>query len=100
MQKLAVLENGTCEVMENEIKINWSFIQSCDKLIGELAYQDMLNHRNKLSKAKQKNYKGGYSLSANTEYLLKTKKDYVSGIINEESAKAIFLRQKLCGNAL
>lgn len=100
MQKLTVLENGTCEVVETEVKINWVFVQSCDKLIGELAYADMLAHRNKLSKAKQRNYKGGYSLSANTEYMLETKKAYTAGEIDEEEAKAIFLRQKLCGNVL
>ena len=51
-------------------------------------------------KSKQKNYKGGYSLSANTKYLLETKKAYQLGSIAEEDAKSIFLRQKLCGNVL
>ena len=81
-------------------KTNELFIQSCNKLIGELSYIDMLTHRKTLSKAKQKNYKGGYSLSMNTKYLLETKKAYQEGTMSEEEAKAIFLRQKLCGNAV
>jgi len=81
-------------------KINQLFIESCDKLIGELAYTDMVNHKKTLSKAKQRNYQGGYSLSANTQYLLETKKAYIAGTMSEEESKAIFLRQKLCGNVL
>jgi len=84
--------------MENNI--NYLFLESCDKVISKLAYTDMQNHRKTLSKAKQKNYQGGYSLSANTQYLLETKKEYIAGKIDEEEAKAIFLRQKLCGNVL
>ena len=36
--------------------INESFIKSCDKLIGELAFIDMVNHKKTLSKAKQRNW--------------------------------------------
>ena len=84
----------------DENNINWLFIESCDKVIGELSYQDMVSHKSKLSKAKQQNYKGGYSLSENTHYLVDTRNDYLKGKITEEEAKAIFLRQKLCGNIL
>jgi plasmid maintenance system killer protein len=80
--------------------INKSFIEMCDRVIGELSYQDMMQHKSKLSKAKQRNYKGGYSLSQNTQYLLETKIDYINGKITEEEAKAIFLRQNVCGNVL
>jgi len=85
--------------MENN-NINWNFIKSCDKVIGELSFADMMSHKQKLSKAKQRNYKGGYSLSANTEYLIEVKNDYMNGKITEEYAKGMFLKQKLCGNAV
>ena len=78
--------------------INWSFVESMDKVIGKLAFADMLA-------AQPKNRKIGskikpYSLSQNTQYIKETKDNYVKGSITEEEAKAIMLRQKLCGNAI
>ena len=37
-----------------------------EKLFSASAYSDMMSHKSKLSKAQQKKYKGGYSLSDNT----------------------------------
>lgn len=78
--------------------INWSFVKSCNEIIAKLSYEDMLN-------AQPKNRKVGskikpYSLSQNTIYILETKNKYVKGEITEEEAKAILLRQKLCGNII
>jgi len=78
--------------------INWEFVKSCDNLIAKLAYSDMIQAQGKNRKVGSKIK--SYSLSANTQYLQDTKKDYCNGIITEEEAKAIFLRQKLCGNVL
>lgn len=73
-------------------EVNWEFVKGCDRLISELALNDWKNRKNKR--------KNNYTLSANTEYLLNTKKDYVAGKIDEETAKAIFLNQRLNGNAI
>jgi hypothetical protein len=37
-----------------------------EKIYSDSAYTDMINHKKTLSKAKQKNYKGGYCLSDTT----------------------------------
>jgi len=77
--------------------INWDAVKGMDKTISELAYQDMI--------AVQPGRRIGrkvkpYSLSQNTVYLLETKNDYTQGRITEEEAKTIFLRQRICGNAV
>ena len=79
-------------------EINWSFVKSCDKVIGELAYEDMLRAQPK-KRSKTGNIHP-YSLSQNTQYLQDTKNAYTQGKITEEEAKHIFLRQKMCGNAI
>lgn len=80
--------------------LNSGFLAMCDRVISACSFQDMMQHKNKLSKAKQRNYKGGYSLSQNTLYLLETKNAYINGEITEEEAKAVFLRQNVCGNQI
>jgi len=78
--------------------INWEFVKGCDKLIGELAYQDMMHAQPKKRSKSGKVH--SYSLSQNTQYLQDTKNDYTGGKITEEEAKAIFLRQRICGNVI
>lgn len=78
--------------------INREFIKSCDDVIAELSYKDMLASQPKNRKPNSKIKP--YSLSQNTLYILEIKKDYINGIITEEEAKAILLRQKLCGNVI
>ena len=78
--------------------INWNFVKSCDDVIAELSYKDMLARQPKNRKMGDKIKP--YSLSQNTLYILKTKEEYLKGIITEEEAKAILLRQKICGNVI
>ena len=82
--------------MENNI--NWQFVKSMDDLIGKLAYEDMLvaqpNRRKPTSRIKP------YRLSENTLYVLETKNNYLNGVITEEEAKTIILKQKLYGKAI
>ena len=82
--------------MENNI--NMKFVESCNKVIAELSYQDMLAKQPKNRKSNDRIKP--YSLSQNTIYILETKQNYINGSITEEEAKTILLRQKLCGNVI
>lgn len=67
---------------------------SFQKLIGELSMQDFLAQKGKKKKLKS------YSLSANTEYIIECRNQFMSGELTEEEAKTIILKQKLIGKAI
>lgn len=78
--------------------ISWLFVESCNKVIAKSSDADlqteMKNRKIKFaSKIKR------YSISENTKHLIEVRDDYVNGKISEEEAKAVFLSQKLNGNA-
>lgn len=71
-----------------------------EKIVSKLAYNDMMQHKKSLTKAKQKNYKGGYSLSNDTEeaqenYSIVCKPVEYITLQEEEQVKGYLLKQNL-----
>ena len=74
--------------------------QRTDKILARLSYRDMESHKSKLSKAKQRNYKGGYTLAEDTEealriHTLACKPVDLITLEDEEEIKGFIMRNRL-----